>query len=942
MKRIFLIISFLTLFAGSALATTITVSGTTLQNWRFSGSTAKLRIFADTKFVTSTAQIVMPGQVSVGNWYKEVNCTVSGTVLTIPSFTIDSTTDSSVTRASYTFVLFDSKNVRRDTYADSFRIPHTLGATLSWVQLITYNQAQPRPATAGVYNSEEVNTLIADLATLSDVNDAVTAGTATLSSGQTTQVNSIVTTATNTLSSGQATQVNGLITSGVAGKVDTTDTRLERELSKDYSNSFASANSNNPSAKVVLKINTPVTVASSVAVNANICVDFGDDGAVTIAAEQTLTINCLVNPGNRKIFTSTASGARVLFSKAAVPELNLAWWVGNTPGANITDALGEALESANAAAGKIYIPAGQWYSTGAHSISGGVSIRGAGNSNAAVNPNGTTLTLLSSANSYLFKIGEGVISTRISDIILDGTGTTGKTGLLFEGTGGSTSTSQDFFEERVTYQNFDTGLYVHSLGNSWQMAQMLSIQCIFQQNKTANVKFESVNHQWVSIGDFHGVTFDAVAFNVVAAGAVKITGSEFAGALWAKAFTDSDVSAGADTITIANHGFQANDPVYLTTDGVLPTGLSAYMYVLVIDANTVKLSATPGGSPVNITAASGGGAHKLINPTSTVMKISGQHGAITFDSVQDEAFLTFVQNDASDSSSIININNSLIQSKLLLNQSCKVNITQSNILSHEINGPATGAIVSVTDTYIRPISAITGEVVSPPLLRGPNAAAFVTKEELVETGYFRNFMPRQDINCADCTGSPTNPVHGFYYAYDGGPQENKVLIQYGRTNAAFVPEYFYSIYRDKDTGRSVTAGNQTGFIGYDFLAGDLWTDGAVRSKAAALTDGATITATAGAGNTQFVTLGGNRTLAMAIMSSLEADRADGQEICFEIKQDASGSRLLSLNTGSGQFAFGTDITSVTLTTTANKTDFLTVKYSRRINRWLVVRFVKGF
>lgn len=100
-----------------------------------------------------------------------------------------------------------------------------------------------------------------------------------------------------------------------------------------------------------------------------------------------------------------------------------------------------------------------------------------------------------------------------------------------------------------------------------------------------------------------------------------------------------------------------------------------------------------------------------------------------------------------------------------------------------------------------------------------------------------------------------------------------------------------------------------------------------------LTDAATIATDASLGNRFRVTLGGNRTLGNPTNPS------DGQQCIWEIKQDGTGSRLLTLDT---KFRFGTDITGVTLTTTANKTDYLTAIYNSSADKWDVVGFLKGY
>lgn len=102
---------------------------------------------------------------------------------------------------------------------------------------------------------------------------------------------------------------------------------------------------------------------------------------------------------------------------------------------------------------------------------------------------------------------------------------------------------------------------------------------------------------------------------------------------------------------------------------------------------------------------------------------------------------------------------------------------------------------------------------------------------------------------------------------------------------------------------------------------------------AALTDAATIAVDASAGTHFRVTLGGNRILGNP------TNAVDGQRLLFEILQDGSGSRTLTLDT---KYALGTDITSVTLTTTASKRDFLGVVYNSTADKFYVVALNRGF
>jgi hypothetical protein len=100
-----------------------------------------------------------------------------------------------------------------------------------------------------------------------------------------------------------------------------------------------------------------------------------------------------------------------------------------------------------------------------------------------------------------------------------------------------------------------------------------------------------------------------------------------------------------------------------------------------------------------------------------------------------------------------------------------------------------------------------------------------------------------------------------------------------------------------------------------------------------LTDASTVATDASVSNQFRVTLGGNRTLGNP------TNGVDGQLVMWSIKQDGTGSRTITLDT---KFRFGSDITSITLTTTAGKTDKLGAQYNSGDDKWDVVSFVRGF
>lgn len=106
-------------------------------------------------------------------------------------------------------------------------------------------------------------------------------------------------------------------------------------------------------------------------------------------------------------------------------------------------------------------------------------------------------------------------------------------------------------------------------------------------------------------------------------------------------------------------------------------------------------------------------------------------------------------------------------------------------------------------------------------------------------------------------------------------------------------------------------------------------DQAIICTPVVLTDAATIATDAKLGRNFRVTLGGNRTL------GAPTNPTDGQICQWEVIQDGTGSRTLALATGAGGFAFGAEITAVTISSGADTHSLITAYYNLTNNRWFV-------
>lgn len=112
-------------------------------------------------------------------------------------------------------------------------------------------------------------------------------------------------------------------------------------------------------------------------------------------------------------------------------------------------------------------------------------------------------------------------------------------------------------------------------------------------------------------------------------------------------------------------------------------------------------------------------------------------------------------------------------------------------------------------------------------------------------------------------------------------------------------------------------------------------NGRASSAVITLTDAATIALDASLGTRFKCASATSRTL------GAPTNPVDGQQIVFTWENTDSSDHLLSLNTGSGGFRFGSDITTLT-DTVAGKKDRITAIYDEADDFWDVVGYVKGF
>ena len=390
----------------------VTVQSTTIPNYQRGGSTASIRIYCDSSFFAGGLEYV-PG---LGYFYKSVACTVSGTTITVPSFTLQSTTDSSNDAAKYIAVLYDDTGARVATLMGGIEFSVPPDTPITWSELMVYNQAVVRQMPDTYYTADQTAYLLSQ-------------------------------------------------------KVDINSPKIMRpSLSEDYANDLAAAVTAIGGASTDLFVLENATISSNVTVPVNIRLRILRGAVLSVDTGITLTINSAFEHDNEQCFSGSGN---VYFGTGCIKEYKTAWWTGPTP-TTITTALNKALSAAaNTPGTTIVIPNGEWSTTGEHQLPSYTHIKGEGGGNVLDSgvTKGTTLKVTVD-NAKIFKqLAAAMWSTHLSDLMLRCDSRPGSVGISLAAPSGTVDVL-DFVCRNVKIQAAATGVSIDDASGNGAFRQV--------------------------------------------------------------------------------------------------------------------------------------------------------------------------------------------------------------------------------------------------------------------------------------------------------------------------------------------------------------------------------------------------------------------------------------------------------------------------------------
>jgi hypothetical protein len=610
-------------------------------------------------------------------------------------------------------------------------------------------------------------------------------------------------------------------------------------------------------------VTTPLTVTTNETIGASIKFDLGVNGALAVSSTKTVTINGpLADPGNRQVF----SGAGLVnLGAGSVVQFNLGWW---TSGADATDdsaAFSQALTSVNNnGGGVLYLPAGNWLTTGNNVLNSGTTIEGQGNGSdsSAV----TTVTLTPNSSVAAFTIAGGKRNITFRNLRIAATYNTSTVAIRAEAPS-TDPPAGDLELNRVLINGFSIGLDVHSTSGSWQAEQILVDHSGFYGD-TIGIRSNTINSSWLIRQTF---------FHMAAGG----------------------------------EGIVANEIGVLTLDQVAGGGPA------IPSPYCVPATKLP---DISVMAKS-------------LLRLEGAHTSVTIRNSETEAVGYFLISNLQDDKAPILLENNFVQGRIQINATATISSIGNYFTSQEmIHLNASSVLVPLNDKTptATPFTNECGDTVT-------GRSSFINDSTTAivpfETNNARYNVFGRPVYMWEYSGiqfGASTPMLQI-----GSPVDYKVLLRLGTTSAGSneVLSNYYDLSRSALNGFLEFTGSQNlPYRGFNFN-GPLISSSAIVAGVAALTDAATIATDANLGNHFRVTLGGNRTLGNP------SNPRDGQTGTWEIIQDGTGSRTLAFGT---KFAFGTDVPSCVVSTTANKRDFMTAVYNATADKWFVTRCVRGY
>lgn len=588
-----------------------------------------------------------------------------------------------------------------------------------------------------------------------------------------------------------------------------------------------------------LIITCDISVTDHTVIPANVNLTFESQGKFTVAGGKTVTVGLMTPAPSMQIFAGTGN---VIFDESAVPYLDVTWWAGASPHSAVLStaehAFAQVKSSVVAGNGPVELGNNVWMLT--DFVFPDDSIwNGVGNSTNA--GDGTVLKLrtltIPLAARAVCRIEEDFRNIVLNNFTIDVGSSDAASCFIASGSvpnsGINCQLNGVTFRGTATTSPPQTYIFDADNAHGWECINVQFNHCQWSTPEdTKSFHLDTVNSLIYFNGRQANNSKDGIFGYLEYAGWITDDTPDNRGVAGLVPIVTTDrtikcsIGSGSKNATVTTGTVSLND---VGAQVVFDDGTVSTNYITGITSATTFTVQT--NSPHTYTTADTDVNYYSPDTDGAlaVWYLINGHNTLQINNNTDEGYQYFLVNNASDNLSPVNINGGIIQSIVQFNAAMVMNVTGCRLTSQLFEDP--NGVQATLSLYGNSMSSTSlwGVVLLAPTPWGFNNGTSMVPVNFnygFNGGSFANYnqqfieVPTWFLQSPRHPGTLSTPLQGTYASdiTTGGP--HKALIGWGRTEpTSGIPDYYYWLARDYDTGFTLFVGNQAfPYRGYEFDA----------------------------------------------------------------------------------------------------------------------------
>ena len=560
------------------------------------------------------------------------------------------------------------------------------------------------------------------------------------------------------------------------------------------------------STRTRLIITEDVSVTANHTIPATCTLSIANNARITVSGGATLTIGKFENPGNVQVFAGVDASNHVVFSDGACEKFNLAWYMGIGSTSDCSYAIADIITSVNNSdGGTLFVPAGQW-KVNDITAPNYFNIEGVGQPIDDTSGNASCFIPKDGSTSYLFRLTGNFRNFTASHVGFSAQTNTTTSPFLIIGVSGSSGFGATFShclfhaDGTTSYPllNADTDQAYEIMRANFYNCQFIGVD----NSKCAYI--DSVNTQF-SFQNCSFITGKGTSYAIDAYNAgLHVQNCDFRGQ---QADFDDDYSTYATLTCSISSGFPT-----LTGSGFTKkmegmrvyhgTALPSGYYIKSVDSSTqATLNTNAAGTITSQSVTVYKWGPNTLRAGTAIRVGAGAMLVCTIDNCAEEAFNEFLNVIGGSFEDPITITNNLIQSKVIVNNSCAIYAEGNQFYSNAIE-VASGQnchLYGSNTVWDNTVEQVFTNPLSEAKLEGPGAGDLLIHDAQFFAGSASHTIDQSRFYkeiFEPSSGTLSRPLLGVYTTYEATADAQQILQAWGvRDSASHQKKYSLTLDR---------------------------------------------------------------------------------------------------------------------------------------------------